>query len=460
MNHTDSKYDNTPHDPAECQFCKRFHEFDLPEPLIAELLSSGVVLFAGAGISTEDKSVFPCTFYEEIRSELKVPETESLSFSGLMTKYCAQMNGRANLLRKIRERFEYTRSFPELYRIATRFHYELSTLFFIESIVTTNWDDYFERECGATAFVMPKDFAFWSLPGRKVFKLHGSITNLGSIVATSADYQQCYKRLQKGILGSSLKMMLATKTILYVGYSFRDEDFTRIHSMLRKDMGELMPRGFIVTLDRGDEQRYRELGLIPIFTDATNFISVIKQHFIEGKHMLPDEVFEEVSAELTIVRAAHHRLWDEFNIIDTPDILYAASYQDGLIHAFERMLGLHNSGYYSHIANITNAMLGYYELRKAKVQIRKYPDIAYIDGYTNGLLYLLHNHDIREMLPLYYIFGARQQPRSFDEFSHLLERAFTLHKSASRYARQMVQGRQCNKENVIHHPPFLALNIR
>ena len=334
MSHSDPMHDNTPHDPAERQFCQNCHEFDLPESLIGELISNRVVLFAGAGISTEDKSVFPYTFYEEIRSEFKVPETESLSFSGLMTQYCAQLNGRANLLRKIRERFEYTRSFPELYRLATRFHYELSTLFLIESIVTTNWDDYFERECGATAFVTPKDFAFWSLPGRKVFKLHGSITNLGSIVATSGDYKQCYNRLQKGILGSSLKMMLATKTILYVGYSFRDEDFTRIHSMLRKDMGELMPRGFIVTLDREGEQRYRELGLIPIFADATIFIAAIKQRLIEDKHMLPDEVFDEVSAKLTIVQAAHHRLWDEFNILDTPDILYASSYQDGLIHAF------------------------------------------------------------------------------------------------------------------------------
>ncbi len=342
MSHTDSRHDNTPQRRAESLFCKNFHEFELPESLIGEILSNRVVLFAGAGISTEDKSVFPYTFYEQIRSEFKVPESEILPFSNLMTQYCAQPNGRANLLRKFRERFEYVRSFPELYSTATRFHSELSTLFFIDSIVTTNWDDYFERECGATPFVTPEDFAFWSIPGRKVFKLHGSVTNLGSIVATSADYQQCYKRLQKGVLGSSLKMMLATKTILYVGYSFLDEDFTRIYSMLRKEMGELIPRGFIVTLDREGEQRYRQLGLIPIFTDATNFISVLKQHLIEDKHMLSDEVFGAVLAELTVVTAEHHRLWDNFNIYDTPYIIYASSYQDGLIHAFERILALTN----------------------------------------------------------------------------------------------------------------------
>ena len=31
----------------------------------------------------------------------------------------------------------------------------------IENIITTNWDDFFERECGATPYVSPEDFALW-----------------------------------------------------------------------------------------------------------------------------------------------------------------------------------------------------------------------------------------------------------------------------------------------------------
>lgn len=454
MSHTDLRHDQ-PHDPAECLFCRDFHEFELPASLIGELLSSNVVIFAGAGISTENRNVFPYTFYEDIRRELKVPETEIISFSDLMSRYCAQPNGRANLLRKIRERLEYIRSFPELYRSATRFHSELSTIFFIQSIVTTNWDDYFERECGAIPFVTPKDFTFWSIPGRKVFKIHGSISNFGSIVVTTEDYNNCYERLEKGVLGSNLKMMLATKTILYVGYSFHDDDFIRIHSILRKEMGQLMPHGFIVTLDREGEERYRELGLTPIFTDATNFISVVKQHVVQDRRMLPDEIFDEVSYELTAVLEAHQHLWDEFDITEAPDIIYAATYQDGLIHAFERVLSLQNSGYYSHSCNITRTMRGYDELRKAKVKARKYWDVAYIDGYMNGLVYLLADQDTREALPLYYIYGANEQPRTHDEFAELRKRAFDFHKSAYRYAIRLAQKQGYHKGMVVHHTPFL-----
>lgn len=147
MREIDFRHDQ-PHNPGECVFCRDFHEFDLPDFLIKELLSDRVVLFAGAGISTENRNVIPHTFYDDIRSELDIPDTEDISFSDLMTRYCTQPNGRANLLRKIRARLEYIRSFPALYSLATQFHSELSTFFFIQSIITTNWDDYFERECG------------------------------------------------------------------------------------------------------------------------------------------------------------------------------------------------------------------------------------------------------------------------------------------------------------------------
>ncbi|MBA3342049.1 MAG: SIR2 family protein [Gemmatimonadaceae bacterium] len=145
-------------------------------------------------------------------------------------------SGRAELLRVIRDRFAYVHAFPELYRASTRFHSELSTIYLIDTIVTTNWDDYFETECGALPFVTAEDFAFWSVQGRKVFKLHGSVNSYGSIVATRVDYADSYKRLEGGLIGANLKMMLATKTIIYAGFSFNDDDLLRIHKFLSSEM--------------------------------------------------------------------------------------------------------------------------------------------------------------------------------------------------------------------------------
>jgi hypothetical protein len=389
------------HDAVRCSFCSNFNEFDLPAHLVNQLLTRQVVLFAGSGISTEDRTVLPDTFYEHIRHELGI--NEDISFPELMSKFCEHPHGRAALLHRIHDRLEYIRSFTSLYSDATRFHREISTLYLIESIVTTNWDDYFERRCGAMPFGTSEDFAFWSLPGRKVFKIHGSINNIGSIVATVEDYENCYERLQRGVLGSSLKMMLATRTILYVGYSLRDDDFLRIHALLRNEMGQLLPHAYIVTLDRAGEERYRGLGITPIFTDATYFISVLKQHILQEGHLLDDDRFNGFAEMALEIIESHSQLQEKFNLVDNPDVVYTWFYQDGLLHCLEKVLALQNTGSYSHICEVKQKIELYERIRKEKLQAKNYFDVAYVDGYINGLFFLLADDDMQEALPLFYV---------------------------------------------------------
>lgn len=36
-----------------------------------------------------------------------------------------------------------------------------------------------------------KDISLWNTFSKRVFKVHGSINNIGSIVATTSDYEEC-----------------------------------------------------------------------------------------------------------------------------------------------------------------------------------------------------------------------------------------------------------------------------
>src|SRR5260370_40925708 len=90
------------HNVQDCFFCRNFHEFELPSHLLQEMLEGRVVLFAGAGISTEGKQVLPSTLYDDVLNEIDSPNTTP--FSELMTRFCERPNGRAELLRKIRKR--------------------------------------------------------------------------------------------------------------------------------------------------------------------------------------------------------------------------------------------------------------------------------------------------------------------------------------------------------------------
>ena len=109
---------------GDCAICKNYKEFEMPSDIMEASKKGKLALFCGAGISTENKNVLPESFYMTIQNELDNTDT-SMSFSETMQKYCDLPNGRRKLMKKIRERFQYIHSFPELEERATMFHREL-----------------------------------------------------------------------------------------------------------------------------------------------------------------------------------------------------------------------------------------------------------------------------------------------------------------------------------------------
>lgn len=311
----------------ECVRCRLKRPFKLPSEIVNACENRQLVIFAGAGVSTESRGVYPSNFYETIRKELRVPRKQNLSFSKLMSLYCSPPRSRKNLLQSIKERLDYVKSFPELYKYATEFHQELSTIPFIEEIFTTNWDDFFERECDAIPIVTSGDFAvFQDLPGRKVFKIHGSVNNYGSIVATKDDYRKCYRKLGREIIGNVLRTHLLTKTFVFVGYSFQDEDFQRICKTLSNEVQGLIPRSYVVTLDEKAESKLKSvnLNLTPIITSAPYFVQVLKAKLVRDKLMLPDDSYR-LSEIYSKVMIEHGRL-SQLSYRKHPDSIYSQSY--------------------------------------------------------------------------------------------------------------------------------------
>jgi len=369
-----------------------------------------------------------------------------------MSMYCHQPDGRRKLLEKLRRRFQYVEAFPELLRAATRFHQEISTLFYIDTYVTTNWDDYFERYCGATPFVTAEDFAFWNMPGRKVFKIHGSVSNYGSLVATDEDYRRARRQLERGSIGSALKLLLATKTILYVGYSLSDHDFLSIQRYITHELRGVAPAAYIVSLDKSAETRFRKLGLMPIFTDAAYFVHVLKKHLEKDRCLLPDSRFNGISKILDRVGREQERLFNQFQLKQTPEILFAAAYQDGLMHAFGRILAMAHSGQYSHRCELANQLRKYESIKKDNLRRGRYDDVAYIEGYINGLVYLPLSDKARKAMPLYFNFGMPEM-RTMNEFKKAL-RNKRRHRASLSLAKRIV-AKGLGPKDVFHHTPFI-----
>lgn len=440
-----------------CICCQNNIDFELPGHLLDDFLSGQVVIFAGSGISTESRNVLPVTFCEWIAGDLDI-DMKVFSFSEVMEEYCKQPNGRIKLLNEIRSRFFNIRSFPELYYNATQFHRELATLPYIKTIITTNWDTYFEDECAAVPFIYPEDLAFWETNERRVLKIHGSIDNYGSIVATKIDYNKCLRKLRQGTLGGVLKTILATKTVVYIGYSFSDEDFQQIHKFVNNEMKGMSRQAYLVTLDTENIEKYHKLNLIPIITDGTYFINKIKEHAVSKEEKLPDLLYGYAKTMLKLFRIEQNVLHEEYNCSENPEIIYCAFYQDGAMHAYERILALRNTSRYSCDCEYLRTFKLYKEIRKEKVASKSYQDVAYIDGYLHAHLQLysfLKEPDGTPELPRYYAYGYRGDLLTMSDYKKVFKKIPKFHKSAYNLAQKIVSRSNKGGTFVMHHPAYL-----
>ncbi len=453
----EKKMDITPEKQhaLNCDYCKFNLSFDMPTEIIKAVKENNLVIFAGAGISTENKLCFKSSLYQNVKVELEVDNEEELSFSKVMSLFCNQINGRKRLIQKIKERFDYVESFPELYKRATRFHSALGTIHSIKEIITTNWDDYFEKECGATPFVTGEDVAFWSDTKRKVLKIHGSIQNLGSLIMTEEDYNRCYTEMNMGNIGALLKTLLATKVIVYVGYSFGDEDFNKIYDYLVKDMKGLHPHAFMVTLDKSANEKLAGKNITAIVTDGTYFIQTLKERLIQEDHVIDDTKHLILETFLDSYIDIHEHVAEGFNPIEYPQVIYSLCYQDGLIHSLERIQAKKKNGEYSCKGCLFLLLKSYQELRRNKVRNKNYIDVAYIDGYIIPIYYLLEDRVSNfDALNPFYLYGYKYGIKDYDEFSNLIK-AKKIYSQAAHKLAVKIAGKYITEGIVYHHVPFL-----
>jgi NAD-dependent SIR2 family protein deacetylase len=373
-----------------CAHCSNEKQFTPPEHLLAKIAAGEVVLFAGAGISTENPTYCQSTFYDEVRAELK--RSDSPSFPDLMTAYCELPDGRIRLLEKIKNRIDYFMSFDDLYRPMARFHRSIAPLFMITDIITTNWDNLFEQECKFSAFVHDSDLALWDAAKRRVMKIHGSISNFGSIVATASDYRQSFKRLNDGPLGAQLKSLIARKTVIYVGYSLSDDNYLRLLRNISKMMGENIRQSYFVSPNIDHNKLAKApIPLVPIETDGTYFFEKIRAELSERCQIVPDRAFLECDRLLDEVASKHSKTADAFIKTQNPILIFILGYQDGLIHALQRILRVQKTGEYYSIEAVHARVHGYDGQIANLLRRKDYWNASYAMGYQNGLMFLLLN---------------------------------------------------------------------
>jgi len=407
VNETQSR-STPPH--SECLICGRDYPFRMPPAILDAASNGNLVVFAGAGITTERPGFFPASLYEEIKSVLSSPP-EDLSFPSVMSSYEDEF-GRLKLVAEIIERINYAISFPSLRSMVTRFYHELATISQIREVITTNWDDYFERFCAMQPIVNDRDYVFYNLPGRKVYKIHGSISNVSTIVATLDDYEECEERLKTSVMGGTLRHLLGTKIVVFVGYSLQDEDFKNVYDSLIEGMGALRPVTYVVSpFEISDADRFK---LRHIKTDGSTFLRSLKNHLINMGENLPDKIYERIESLRTVV-ADCHASTAAMDWRGHPELIYSLAYQDGLLDGFGKTMTQFDTGDFTHIPHIQHVAASYDRLLHIAVEKNRYWDAAYIDGYQNALICLLMEDSEISLIPLYEVFNVGDFPPEVED---------------------------------------------
>ncbi|WP_146881521.1 SIR2 family protein, partial [Alkalibacterium pelagium] len=409
---------------CNCAICQNQKEFELPDEVIEAAKNEELTIFCGSGISTESRNVLPNTFYENIynflKSEKHMEINRDISFDKLMSLFIKEVhNGPKELIKKIRGRIEYINKFPELRGTATRFHREVAQIPQIKNIITTNWDTYFEEECNASPVISNEDVAFWDTFERRVFKIHGSIENPGSVVASEEEYENCYNRLSNEPIGDRLKSILASGTVVFIGFSFGDKDLNRIISILNERLGKYSNQFYVVTLGAAWEEEKNSY-LKPIFTDGTYFMHSLKNVLISENELMSPEVYSVAKLMLDKIMHEHIEVLsqDKYlgNALKTfPELFLIHSYQDGLIHAFQQCLNSIPSGVFLKPDYLKRHIQGYQKMIVEYLEYQNWRNVYYFLGYQSALISLLIYQEQEEVeFPPFYLYFNNQELSNFE----------------------------------------------
>jgi hypothetical protein len=438
-----------------CALCALKIDFSFDSHLLSEIERHNCVLFAGAGISTETGYTHPFKLYEQIKTKTECERDPP--FPELVDIFEARPNGRQELIQLIVDRLSYIDSFRELKGAATRFHEVLATMPYFHAFITTNWDRYFEDTIAATPFVYESDVPFWEVAERPLLKIHGSIDNYASIIASSEDYAGCELRLTTGALGAVLKQIFATKTLLFVGYSATDQDFLNIYNTVRSGLGVFARTHYLVSpyLTADDVERLSRLNIVGVRTDATHFLSVVKEHMVTNYPYAKDESFGKVAGALECAYGEHFGFTGSFKASDAPHLAFATVYQDGVIHAFQRIMDMRKTGEYSDLHRLSHQLDKYDEIIAGHLSRRNYWEYSYFFGYYVGLEFFMQcnmlGEDSDPSLPMYFHPGIG--PVGREEFAENVRGNPEVHKGALKQAKRLLkQPRWANVEVVQHLP--------
>ena len=209
------------------------------ESLFKAISKGEVVLWVGAGLSLYAGLPSGVQLREILYEGLTPLEKEEVGknsdLSHLADEICTLKGNRNYIIQTLKDTFR--RDF-----LSTKTHKIISQIPHFRNIITTNYDNLFESVYGSSKLnVIFSDNHTPYIDTKKVnlFKIHGDLSNPDSIIITESDYNNFFtKDTEQNTIWSVIKGIIATKSILFIGYSLEDTNVEVVFNKIREKIGE------------------------------------------------------------------------------------------------------------------------------------------------------------------------------------------------------------------------------
>jgi len=376
----------------------------IPETLLDDIKNGECVLFLGAGASTEGSSYFGKSLVDILAEKCKYPPSSAKNLPKVAQYFCDVMDGgfKGRLLREIREYLDQYMEIAEAYRSATMVHELVAKIGFFQIIVTTNWDVFMERELNILPLVRDADLVYWNSNKRQIIKLHGCISQPETIVVTEDDYRDFQKKRVDCPISNKLKDLMATKTLLFLGYSLKDESFQILQENVLSRMGKLARTSYAVLPQptKALVEKWKKKGIRIIPGNALAFLRDLHSFFVK-EWIYFDNDFLFTLSELDNQLAKTHFSTSAGKLHESDPIgLLSAMYQDGLKHELDEVYyGIKRGkprSFFEERLDYFRGKVDYWDRKNEPIEI------AYCKGRAELLVWALHSRFKGEK-PKFYV---------------------------------------------------------
>jgi hypothetical protein len=394
------------------------NKIQIPDSLVEDTLKGDVILFLGAGASTEGTSSHFEKLIDVLAEKCQYPSNMSRTLPKVCQYFCKKMDAgkKGRLLREIRRYFDFYMEDDEAKNQATKVHKRIATIGLFKIIITTNWDVFMERQIDVLPVVNDSDLVYWNDSRRQLIKLHGCISQPNTMVMTEKDYESFLKKRLDSTICTKVRDLMATKTFLFLGYSLKDSSFEALQEYILSKMGKYTRCSYAVLPNPTNEdiESAREKGIEIIPSKAFDLVWQLRSILVKKNLYFSINLLGEIDLILEEIKVAQRSL-SNFDDLG----LYSELYQDGLKSGLQELStgissGKSKSHFNDRLRESLNSLNREKKLNKDS-EVRE-AEIAYLTGRVECLRWALGKQE-----NLNYFLNMEFEPITEKDFDYLRE---------------------------------------